>query len=304
VLDEWLDACLAAAGRERTGPVQTVRERPWATIRRAPTTAGTVWVKQCSAANAFEAGLYALLQDVSPQRILVPLGVDLERGWLLLPDGGTPLADLAGGEARIAALVRILPQYAELQRALAPRVDDLLGLGIADMRPAAMPARYEEALVKIGMPPPVGAERFAGWCDELAAAPGDASLDHNDLHGDNMLPDPDGSVRFYDWGDAVVAHPFASMLMGLGVIRYIHGCPDDDPRITWPRDAYLEAFSDLAPHAELVHALELACRVAKVARALVWHRAVEAFPDADPQWADAPAESLTALADASYLTGA
>jgi hypothetical protein len=28
-----------------------------------------------------------------------------------------------------------------------------------------------------------------------------------------------GRVRFYDWGDSVVAHPFASMLLGLGMIR-------------------------------------------------------------------------------------
>ena len=40
------------------------------------------------------------------------------------------------------------------------------------------------------------------------------------------------------------------------------------------RDAYLGEFRDLGPHAELVATLELACRVAKVARALTWERAL------------------------------
>ncbi|MEA2125436.1 MAG: hypothetical protein QOI80_2218, partial [Solirubrobacteraceae bacterium] len=109
------------------------------------------------------------------------------------------------------------------------------------------------------------------------------------------------SVRFYDWGDSVIAHPFASMLVGLGAVIYTDRCPPGDPRILRLRDAYLEAFTDLAPHRELVTTLELACRVAKVARALVWHRAVRAFPDADPNWTTAPLESLESVLDDSYL---
>jgi hypothetical protein len=80
----------------------------------------------------------------------------------------------------------------------------------------------------------------------------------------------------------------------------------DDPRILRLRDAYLDVFSDLAPHSELVETLELACRVAKVARALVWNRAVTALgPDeVEERWASAPLESLASLLDDSYLGGA
>ena len=46
------------------------------------------------------------------------------------------------------------------------------------------------------------------------------------------------------------------------------------PELARIRDAYLRVFSDLAPHAELVATLGLACRVGKVARALTWTRAV------------------------------
>ena len=73
------------------------------------------------------------------------------------------------------------------------------------------------------------------------------------------------------------------------------------------RDAYLGQFRDLAPHAELVATLELACRVAKVARALTWDRAMSAAGDrdeVDPDFARAPLATLESLLDESYLGGA
>ena len=92
----------------------------------------------------------------------------------------------------------------------------------------------------------------ARWCAELADAPGGASIDHNDLYPDNVFAGP--PPRAYDWGDSVVAHPFASMLVTAG----LHG----RARRSRLRDAYLDGFADLAPHAELVRTLELARRLA------------------------------------------
>jgi hypothetical protein len=259
---DWVDARLAEAGRARTGPLELFRRRPWAAVWSAPTTGGTVWLKAPNAANRFEVGLYTLLERVVPNHVLVPLGVDAGRGWLLLPDAGPSCTDV----------LPALPRYAELQRALAPHVDEMLRLGVADMRPQVMPQRFDEALALIAGGEEVlpARERYVAWCEELAAAVGGASLDHNDLHDHNVL----ASGRFYDWGDSVVAHPFASLLVPL----------EHDPRA---RDPYLDAFGDLAPHAELVRIAELACRVARVARALVWHRA-------DPR-GDAPLHTLRSL---------
>ena len=93
-------------------------------------------------------------------------------------------------------------------------------------------------------------ERFGEWCARLEGAAVGASLDHNDLHYWNVFVD--GSVRFYDWGDSVVAHPFASMLLGLGMLRRQLEVGADDPAVVRPRDAYLEVFRDLASRAELV----------------------------------------------------
>jgi hypothetical protein len=127
-----------------------------------------------------------------------------------------------------------------------------------------------------------------------------ASLDHNDLHWWNVFVD--GSVRFYDFGDSVVAHPFASMLLGLGMLRRQLGVGADGPAVARPRDAYLEVFGDLASRAELVEELELACQVGKVGRALSWHRALRMAGDEEAgEFADGPLVALGSLLSDSWL---
>jgi hypothetical protein len=134
-------------------------------------------------------------------------------------------------------------------------------------------------------------ETYGEWCERLAASPVPASIDHNDLHPWNVLVG-EGEARFYDWGDSVVAHPFASMLGGLGFSPIPAA---DVPRV---RDAYLEGFAEYGSHQELVEWLELACRVGKVARALTWHRAVGT---AGGEHAGAPLEAMMSLLDETYL---
>jgi hypothetical protein len=287
--EAWLDGQLAARGIRRTGEVTQPHLRPWATVLRAPTTRGVVWLKAAGPQTAFEVELYRLLEQVVPDRILVPLASDARRGWIVLPDGGVRLGERLDDLDLVEAMVEVLPRYGELQRSLEPHVEELLGLGLADMRAAVMPRRFEEATAAVGRY--VGrhgtegdretlrraaamAGRFQGWCERLGGAAVGASLDHNDLHLWNVFVDPGagpgtvGRVRFYDWGDSVVAHPFASMLLGLGMIRLQLKVAADDPAVTRPRDAYLEVFGDLASHGELVEELELACRVGKALRAL------------------------------------
>jgi hypothetical protein len=269
-----------------------------------------VWLKATGPQARFEVGLYALLQRVAPDRVLAPLGISTERGWLLLPDGGSSFGDRLEGAALVEALAGALPAYARLQLDLAPHTPELLSLGVSDMRPEIMPARFDEAVEAVRE----HVERrgddserarlaevvrmratVAGWCDRLAAGVVPASLDHNDLHAWNILGDG-GAVRFYDWGDAVVAHPFASML----ALGWVPMSDSDRERL---RDAYLAPFGELAAHARLVEELELACRVGKVARALTWHRSVSAYdPDeVEERWLSGPSESLFSLLEDTWL---
>ncbi len=293
---DWIDEQLAIAGSRRTGPVEQPHLRPWATALRVPTTGGTVWLKAAAPSTSFEIALYELLAREVPEHVLVPLAVDAGRDWVLLPDGGTRLGDRVGSEDLAAALCEVLPQYAELQRALAPSADAILALGAPDMRPQVMPQRFEEAMEataglagRSDVHERLAARRgdVAEWCARLADAPGPVSLDHNDLHAWNVLGA--GTFRFYDWGDSVVAHAFASLLLPLTDVR---NRADDDAALRL-RDAYLEAWSDLAPHAELVETLELAVRVGWIARSHTWLRAVGHANE--ERWATAPLESLAAI---------
>jgi Phosphotransferase enzyme family len=311
----WLDEQLAANGLRRTGDVEQPHLRPWATALRAPTDRGPVWLKAAGPETAFEVALYRLLERVAPERVLAPIATDPGRGWMVLPDGGLTLGERLDELDPVEAMVVALPEYGRLQRDLGPHLDELLRLGLADMRPSVMPRRFEEAVEVVGRYVErrgTGAdrqtlrrvvamrERFGEWCARLEGAAVGASLDHNDLHWWNMFVD--GRVRFYDWGDSVVAHPFASMLLGLGMLRRQLEVGADDPAVLRPRDAYLEVFGDLASRAELVEELELACQVGKVGRALSWHRALRMSGDEEAgEFADGPLVALGSLLSGSWL---
>jgi Phosphotransferase enzyme family len=293
----WIDERLSLRGVRRTGGVEQPHLRPWATLLRTSTTAGTVWLKAAAPGTASEVGVYTVLSRAAPEATLVPLAIDPARGWVLLPDGGATLD-------RDADLGPAMAAYGRLQRALEPTVGELLDAGVEDHRPAMMPRRLEQALAVIAAVPGGGelAERVAArrpqlldWFARLAEAPGAPSLDHNDLHHRHVLGGGTKSWRFYDWGDAVVAHPFAVARLPLSMAG--------DERAV--RDAYLAAFADLAPHAALVETLELACRVSKVTRILVWDRALmtarEAGVEVPDDWVDAPLHIAASVLDDGHL---
>jgi hypothetical protein len=280
--DEALAWVTAVTGLRPVGEV-TQRHRVWSTVLRIPTAEGALWLKQPCAAMRHEVGLHALLARLVPDAVAAPIAVDATR--LLLPDTGRTVQD--AGVDPISAMAEALPRYARLQRAVAEHLDAMRDLGVPDATPGALPARHAEAVATIGpAPAPVRA-----WADELAGTV-PSSVDHQDLHVGNVGADG----RFADWGDAVLAHPFASLLVALGSLRRTGA---DDRALARARDAYLDAFADLAPHGELVRLAETACRAAVIARALTWQRAVAG----DTRFTDTPREVLATLGDPDWLAG-
>ena len=288
----WVDDHLARAGVHRTGDPEQIRLRPWGTVYRIPTNQQPVWFKAPAPATVFEVSLYALLAREAPSLVLAPIATGLDRGWLLLPDGGPTLGDIASGPALVDTLCEILSRYAQLQRDLAPHVDAMLALGLTDMRPATMPTRFDEAFAAVeawvtghsnadlNLLNRIAARRdtFAAWCERLATAPVAPSLDHHDLHAKNVFT-TGHRYTIADWGAAVIAHPFASLLVTLGFVRFHLKVSAHDPAVIRVRDAYLEAFTDLASHQTLVATTDLACQVAKVTRSLIFIRSLEAAND-------------------------
>lgn len=310
----WLDERLRGLGMTRTADAEQTHLRPWATALRVPTNRGVVWLKAAGPGTAFEVGLYERLQQVAPRWVLEPLVVDVERGWLVLPDGGPVLGERMKEPAFFADYAEALAQYGVFQREVAPHVDALIAGGLVDMRPALMPQRFEEALAVVRRwvdSHGSDAERaqlerlstlqedFARASEELVRSPGIVSLDHNDLHPWNIFAAPrTGSTMqccFYDWGDSVVAHAFTTLYVPLSFVPKYLGIERDDPRVLRVRDVYLEVFSDLAPRDELIATAKLATRVGLAARALVWQRAVDTIPDQTSDLARRPFETLTDL---------
>jgi hypothetical protein len=300
---QWVDGCLAAAGLRRTGDLELHRERAWATVHRAPIHGGAVWLKVTTPATAAEVRLYAVLVEVVPEFVLLPLGTDPDRGWLLLPDAGVSLAERAGDDdaARVAGLAGALRTYATVQQRLALHIDQVLGAGVPDMRPAALPQRFAEALDAVV--PWVRARgtadqrstltrlrhftaEYTQLCADLTARSPLVSIDHNDLHAGNVIG-TEARPRCYDWGDSVVGHPYASLLTPTATV------PDGVAGAL--RRAYLEEWPEDAARSATTAAL--ACRLGCVTKALTWHRALSPH-SFDHELAFAPFYYLTQLLDA------
>ena len=65
------------------------------------------------------------------------LAVDLERGWMLMADAGTKLRELIESERGLGRWLDVLPLYAGVQIDLAEQIDELLAVGVPDLRLAA-----------------------------------------------------------------------------------------------------------------------------------------------------------------------
>jgi hypothetical protein len=111
---------------------------------------------------------------------------------------------------------------------------------------------------------------------ELTATGICASVQHDDLHGGNILVGSAGD-RFFDWGDAVVAHPFSTLTVTFNSIAHKTGIAQDDPVFEGIEDVYLEAWSDVAPRGELERAADVARVFGCIGRSLAWERALAAL---------------------------
>jgi hypothetical protein len=300
----WAEDRLAERGVRVTGPWEEPRVRPWSTVQRVATNVGPVWCKSSAPGTAHEPALVAVLAGLS-DLVLAPLGVEPDRGWLLLPEGGPTLRHVRPGAEAVAEWERILPAYADLQRASAARVDDLLALGVPDDRPMRLPGLFEALLddpaVAGGLDEDVlprlrgAASGLARRCEALASAGIAPTVEHGDLHDGNVLLAADGPVVF-DWGDAAVAHPFDSLLVTLRSAAHRLGVQTGDPVLQRLRDAYLEPWTDGHDRQELRSLVDDALHVAPVARALSWRRALTAAtPQALAEYGEAVPGWLTEL---------
>ena len=298
---QWATDRLAERGIALDGDPEQSHVRAWSTAFRLPVSGGAVWLKSVGPGSAQEPVLVAALGEWVPDHVLVPLAVDRARRLMLLPDGGATLRT-AGGAASAAAWEEMLRDYAVLQVELVPRADDMVALGVPDLRPERLPdlaAKFlaDDAWLMTDRPGGLAAAqrarllaglgRYRELCGRLADGGVPASLQHDDLHDANVFV-ADGRYRFFDWGDASVAHPFLSLLVPLRVAARALDVPPGDAVLRRLRDAYLDVWSGYGSPAELREQADTALRVAPLPRAMTWRRILRGVhPDERTEWRDA-----------------
>ncbi|MEU3454666.1 aminoglycoside phosphotransferase family protein [Micromonospora sp. NPDC006766] len=271
-VQDWVDGQLGELGVTRTGPPVQPHVYPWSTVLRIPTDRGDVWFKANTESLRHEAAVVRRIAVRRPDVVSPLLAADSGTGWMLMADAGETLRVVTQREQSLDRWRAVLPLYAGVQLDLADDVDDLLALGVPDLRLATLPKAYERLVDE------VGAERrfhdaapmVADLCEELAGYGLPELLQHDDLH-DGQVFVRDGRHLVMDWGDACVSHPFFTLSVTLeGGLAW--GLEDvwNSVDTTPFRDAYL------APYAErfagdLVAATRVALRLGWVCRAVNGH---------------------------------
>jgi hypothetical protein len=315
----WIESTLAGLGRSVVGEVEHPHVRPWSTAMRVPTSGGVVWFKASGPGPAHEGPLLEVFRVFDVAHVLLPLAVHPDRPWILFEDGGPTMRATrpdGTGDHDLLGWERILAEYAALQRFLEgdAAVAGMLAAGTPDVRPERLTDALERlvdaaewwALIlpeerkaadaaRARLRASVGAIRAATL--DLASAGVAASIQHDDLHGGNILVGPAGD-RIFDWGDAAVAHPFGTLTTTFNSIAQKTGLDLGDPALTRLRDVYLEAWTDVLPRPALVELSVLARDFACIGKALAWERALSGLgPDEMDGFGDAVAGWLVDFAE-------
>jgi hypothetical protein len=183
----WIDESLAELGIEATGPVEHLRQRPWAAIALVPTAEGSVYFKSDPASESFEPALTQWLSQQRPDVIPRVLRIDGERGWLLTWDAGTPLRERIADPPDPTIWDDLLPLCAELQIELCASAEELLAMEIPDKRPGRLAPAYPDLVSRW---PTAETAPSQEQVDALVEGLGDtipASLTHEEFQDHNIL---------------------------------------------------------------------------------------------------------------------
>lgn len=274
----WIEVRVAQLGGSVVGAIDQHHVYPWSTVMRVPTSSGDVYFKANSEASLWEAALVTLLAARRPDCVPPLLAVDLDHGWMLMADAGTRVREIVERERDLTRWLEILPLYAGLQIDLAVDADEMLALGVPDLRLSRLPAGYEEMLDSLRDLQSRDRRRLVGnvsrvreLCDEMAGYGLPETIQHTDFH-DGQVFVRDGRYLLLDWGDACVSHPFFTLAVTLeGVLAWglddIQGSVDVTPF----RDAYLVPFEQIAGNTNLRAASETARHLGWICRAVNGH---------------------------------
>ncbi len=278
----WLEASVAGADLQQTGPVEVVEQWSLSSVLRCATDEGRVYMKAVFSAFFNEPALTQALATEHPKLLPEVVAVDRSRGWMLMRElPGSLIGDLA-----VETWSDALRAAAEIHRAWPARTSELFELGARDRRLAALAIEIEGAFEAAGMADSERAvAQLQSCCEELGEGPLPQTLVHGDLHPWNVMVDGD-ELRIFDWSDACVSHPLFDLPTFLQRT-------DDESARTSLLETYLGAWADHASLEELRAAYELARPLAHVHHAISYQRIGEALEPDDRWFADEPRRWLS-----------
>jgi hypothetical protein len=262
----WVDERLEEVGRPRTGEPEQFHIRPWSTVIRVPTANGPTYFKANVASLKHEAFVADLLARRVPDRVPPLLAVDLERGWMVMEDGGTRLRELLAEERDLSRWDDVLDGAADIARAMEARVDELLAAGVPDLRLHRLPDLYAAAVEADDVEQRFrdAVPRVRELAEELATYDVTETLQHDDLHDGQVFVRGDRHL-ILDWGDAVISHPFFTLSVTLeGGVAWGLDDVEDSVDVGPLIDRYLRRYAPDRP--ELRDAVPLALRLGWVCR--------------------------------------
>lgn len=218
----WVDERLSMVGVRRRGVPAVHRSWARAVLLTVDTDRGRMWAKAVPEVFAHEVRVTVLLADVDPGCVPPVVAADTALGRIITEHvAGPALSSLPDDpEAWGASLSRL----AEIQRVLAaePTTLAIAGVMAAPLRAlaAAIPRLLgDDGLLRTGQPDGLTTAEVTGLraripafvdaCHALAASGVPDSLEHGDLHADEVILGEMGPV-FLDWSDGSITHPFLS----------------------------------------------------------------------------------------------
>jgi phosphotransferase family enzyme len=277
----WLTAELNRHARAIEGPVDQLASWAISCVLGVETVGGRVIVKSVPPLFAHEPALTQALAARHPGRVPDVLGVDVERGHLLMAAfGGAPLGNEDAsrwGEGLVA--------MAEIQKAWIGRRAEAEEMRVGDRTPAALGGELESIITDVEASPgldPRARDRlvdllptFHDIIERLQAGPVPETLVHGDLHPWNVQRD-DGRLVIFDWSDACWGHPF------FDVPTFAVRTPDEAARETM-RATYADAWSDFADARTLRALLADAEILSELHISITWRHLQAVFePDVFP----------------------
>lgn len=290
----WIEDALTEQNSVLTGPIQQPHIRPWATVLRAPTNVGDVFLKAVVPAFSHEIQVTQALYHWCPDYLPHVLKSDVTQGWMLIADGGQRLREAFTTKPTLEQWSDVLTAYAYVQQTLVDHVDELLAFGLPNQRLDHFPHLYETLLADTQWLCVDQSEGITSMeyqrlikaipyvhdiCQRLSSHAIPNSIHHNDLHDGNIFA-ANGRYLFFDWGDSCISHPFFSLRTAFISIENTFNLEEDDPVIKKQARIYLKSWADFETVEHIERAFGMAQRLWSLSTAFKYHSLLNDLPSA------------------------